>query len=302
MGKLLFDEQPIVIDRELAKLIGLNESIALQQIHYWIESNRKTGKNFREGRYWTYNSVEKWHEDNFPFWSLDTIRRTFSSLSNKGLLFVSEFNRSRLDHTKWYSINYEFIETYANSISAKCVNRFMQNAEMDLSILHNAIPETNKEINTEIKQQQTDETVKTEKPVVVSEAENKSEVHKPKPKTAPDVSSLSFIVELTDMDKVNILKKTGNDVPSIHAAYELAQQQGGIQRLTGFLIEMTGKFQRGEVSPPVNIKRQTVNRFNNSSLKHNYNVDELERLEQEQLRDLAGEETEEEFENCFADV
>ena len=41
MSKILFDEQPIVVSRELAKLIGLNEAIVLQQVHYWLEINRK---------------------------------------------------------------------------------------------------------------------------------------------------------------------------------------------------------------------------------------------------------------------
>ncbi|UWV93843.1 hypothetical protein NW062_00655 [Mycoplasmopsis cynos] len=34
-----------------AKEIGLNEALILQQINYWIEINKKTGKNFYEGRY-----------------------------------------------------------------------------------------------------------------------------------------------------------------------------------------------------------------------------------------------------------
>jgi len=38
---LLFDEQPIVFDRTLAREIGDRHATVLQQVHYWIEVNRK---------------------------------------------------------------------------------------------------------------------------------------------------------------------------------------------------------------------------------------------------------------------
>jgi len=41
MNKILFDEQPIVIDKVLARKIGLNEAIVIQQVHYWLKINEK---------------------------------------------------------------------------------------------------------------------------------------------------------------------------------------------------------------------------------------------------------------------
>ena len=38
---LLFDEQPIVFDRTLAREIGDRHATMLQRIHYWVEINRK---------------------------------------------------------------------------------------------------------------------------------------------------------------------------------------------------------------------------------------------------------------------
>ena len=46
MGMFLFDEQPIFANKTLAKGIGLNEALILQQINYWLEINKKQGKNF----------------------------------------------------------------------------------------------------------------------------------------------------------------------------------------------------------------------------------------------------------------
>jgi hypothetical protein len=121
--------------------------------------------------------------------------------------------------------------------------------------------------------------------------------------TAPDVSCLSFITELPDADKLSILKATGNNVLNIQTAYEMAISQGGIDHLAGWIIHMSGKLQSGEVTPPVSVKRQTVNRFNNFESR-NIDYKELERLELEQLKGAMREkeEPEEGFIDCFADM
>ncbi|GFN34773.1 hypothetical protein [Tepidimicrobium xylanilyticum] len=55
----LFDNHPIVLDKVLASIIGLNETIAFQQVYYWLEINMKNKRNFHEGRYWIYNTIKK---------------------------------------------------------------------------------------------------------------------------------------------------------------------------------------------------------------------------------------------------
>ena len=57
MSNLLFDKHPLVVNPSLAALIGLNEAIVLQQVHYWLKHNEEADKNFEEGRYWTYNTI-----------------------------------------------------------------------------------------------------------------------------------------------------------------------------------------------------------------------------------------------------
>lgn len=42
----LFDEQPITANKTLARKIGLNEALVLQQINYWIERNKRAGNNY----------------------------------------------------------------------------------------------------------------------------------------------------------------------------------------------------------------------------------------------------------------
>ena len=68
----LFNTHPLVVDKHLAKILGLNEALVLQQKNYWIEFNKKNNNNFYDGRYWAYNTINEWQEK-FPFWSTETV-------------------------------------------------------------------------------------------------------------------------------------------------------------------------------------------------------------------------------------
>lgn len=99
---LLIDEYPLIVLPSLAKEIGLNEAIALQQLHYWL-SNPKGGVEIN-GEKWVYNTYEEWQEDNFPFWSIPTIQRTFSRLEKMGL--VISMQTANYDRKKYYRIHH----------------------------------------------------------------------------------------------------------------------------------------------------------------------------------------------------
>lgn len=98
----LFSKHPILVDSDLARVIGLNEAIVLQQLNYWLHS--KSAKKI-DGHLWIYNTYENWQKQNFPFWSIPTIRRTFTSLKKKGIVVTSNFNKAGFDKTRWYSID-----------------------------------------------------------------------------------------------------------------------------------------------------------------------------------------------------
>ena len=123
MSKLLIDEYPLQVSPTLATKIGLNEAIVLQQIHYWLETYKKTSdsdtkaKHFHNNMWWIYNTYEQWQEQ-FPFWCLRTIKTIIKSLENKDLLIVGKFNKFGYDRTKWYTINYKVLETLENTHSA----------------------------------------------------------------------------------------------------------------------------------------------------------------------------------------
>lgn len=111
MSKLLFDEPPIAISPTLATILSLNEAVVLQQVHYYVELAKKTNHNYVDGRHWVYNTYEEWRDRCFPFWSLNTIKRTFASLENSGIIISANHNKSGLDKRKWYSINYDVLDS-----------------------------------------------------------------------------------------------------------------------------------------------------------------------------------------------
>ncbi len=102
MSKLLLDEKPLLVLPSLAKKIGLNEAIVIQQLHYWIEIS---GHDI-EGENWVYATHEEL-QSQFPWWSTKTIQRTLTNLKDNGLIKVNNFNKKKYDKTNWYTIDYK---------------------------------------------------------------------------------------------------------------------------------------------------------------------------------------------------
>lgn len=105
---VMLDDYPIVTPVPLAVAFGLNGAIVIQQIHYWLVNNarRDNRDNYRAGRWWTYNTYEAWQAENFPFWTVRTLRRIFQELEAQGVLISKAWRAHERDMTKWYTINY----------------------------------------------------------------------------------------------------------------------------------------------------------------------------------------------------
>ncbi|AGB42055.1 hypothetical protein Halha_2173 [Halobacteroides halobius DSM 5150] len=115
MGNLLLDESPLVIQQGLAKKLGLNKAIVVQQVHYLLKQRKEKDRNkyFHQGNWWVYNTYTDWKENFFDFWSIRTVRRTFNELEEDGIFISSDqFNQKKYDQTKWYTINYQSLDRY----------------------------------------------------------------------------------------------------------------------------------------------------------------------------------------------
>lgn len=149
--RYLFNKRPLVIRPALAKEVGLNGAIILQQVHYWCQRNEKKGQNQRDGYTWTYGSYQFW-QSQFPWWSLSTVRRTLNSLEGSGLLVSGPFNRLQQDRTKWYRIDYEALDRATASVeihspSVDFDKPCAQNEQMQQPNLSRPLPETTTETN-----------------------------------------------------------------------------------------------------------------------------------------------------------
>ena len=81
----------------------MSEAIMLREIKHWVYINRGNGNNEKNGCFWTYNSVKKYHE-RFPFMSERTIRAALSKLVHDGYIKKGWFNPSPRDRTTWYTL------------------------------------------------------------------------------------------------------------------------------------------------------------------------------------------------------
>lgn len=109
MNRLLINEPPLQVLPSLAKLIGLNEAIFLQQLHYWLIKSQHE----YDGRKWVYNTFEEWQKQ-LPFWSIITIKRIVQSLRKAGLVSTTaQYNKMQVDRTLWYTIDYAAVDSLA---------------------------------------------------------------------------------------------------------------------------------------------------------------------------------------------
>ncbi len=133
---LLYSENPLVVNPELAEKIGLNEAIVLQQLHYWIQKSTIE----YDGYVWVYNTIDQWREQ-FRFFSADTIKRTLKKLKEVGLVRVERLSKDKRDRTNYYAIDYKKLESFedARCIGAKCTDGKGQNAPMSEGRLHRCI-------------------------------------------------------------------------------------------------------------------------------------------------------------------
>lgn len=103
----------------VAERYGPEESIFLHLIVSLVRNNKANNRNFRDGRWWTYNSLPAWDAE-FPWWSTKQIRRIIASCENQGALLIGEYNTDRRDRTAWYSPGDELLALYQEDWTGKC--------------------------------------------------------------------------------------------------------------------------------------------------------------------------------------
>lgn len=128
-----------LFDTELAAAIGVNESILLVNIAYWVNHNRQNERNEHDGKYWTYNSIKAYQEQ-FPCWSDWQIRNILKNLEASGyILSRSDLNENPMARTKWYTLTdtgerltQKFRDTNSKKHSGDSTNASEENCNLHL--------------------------------------------------------------------------------------------------------------------------------------------------------------------------
>jgi hypothetical protein len=102
-------------DIELAQKYGALEAVLIHHFQHWISFNRSMGKNFHEGRTWTYQTLDE-IAVRFPYLTKEEIRAILERLcTGRGrkskkdgkdfepVLIKGNFNKSAFDRTAWYA-------------------------------------------------------------------------------------------------------------------------------------------------------------------------------------------------------
>lgn len=106
MLNLLIQESPLLILPTRAQLIGLDEAILLQQLHFRLTHQGQE----RDGKIWYCQTYTKWAKQ-LPFWGESKIKRLFLKLESLWLVqSTDKYNTFYVDRTKWYSTQYSALD------------------------------------------------------------------------------------------------------------------------------------------------------------------------------------------------
>lgn len=109
-------------DTIIAEKYGLEESILIDNLLFWITKNKANSKHFYNGKYWTYNSTKAFSEL-FPYWNEKKISRIIASLVEQNVIEKGCFNQNAYDRTSWFSFTEKWIidnPNMSDSISQIC--------------------------------------------------------------------------------------------------------------------------------------------------------------------------------------
>jgi hypothetical protein len=100
---ILNDPFQMRVSKELAKEIGLKESIVLLQIDFLLANTQYV----REDKPWIRMTLDEMKSQYFDFIGRETLRRALESLQKSELITIANFNRAGFDRTQWITLNVE---------------------------------------------------------------------------------------------------------------------------------------------------------------------------------------------------
>jgi hypothetical protein len=106
--------QCLILQPCLVEKLGRTPSIFLQQLHYWLTSEKNVGKIFQEKK-WVYNSTKAWALQ--LCLSERQVSRVINHLKELGIILINQLSQLKSDRTNWYTINYHVLEGMLPNLS-----------------------------------------------------------------------------------------------------------------------------------------------------------------------------------------
>ena len=91
-------------DTDLAQKYGIEIAIMLKHINYWVNYNKALNRNYHDGRYWFYNTLDE-IAAHFEYWSKKQIERILKKMFDLKLILKGNYNKTSFDRTLWYTLN-----------------------------------------------------------------------------------------------------------------------------------------------------------------------------------------------------
>ncbi len=114
MSRALIAEPPLLVLPSLARLVGLNQAIILQQLHWALGRRSAT---VTDGVRWLKADLP-WFEEQFPFWSEATIRR-----ATKDLVTLKLVKSKRTSGANAYTVDYAALDALMTGQTASAVGQ-----------------------------------------------------------------------------------------------------------------------------------------------------------------------------------
>jgi hypothetical protein len=110
------EQNTLLVPPEIASVIGMKESVVLNQIHYWLQKG--SGKVI-DGIRWIYNTIQDW-TDQLKCLSFNQVRRALEHLEDLQIVKSCKPWKSEWNHKKAYTIDYDRLKALQGSICHSC--------------------------------------------------------------------------------------------------------------------------------------------------------------------------------------
>ena len=136
---------------EIAKQYGLEESILLENIYFWVKKNKANNQNYQNGKYWSYNSIRAF-KLLFDYMSESKIYRALKKLEETGLIEIADFNANRYKRPNWYTVTDKTLKLYKDCLFQNETSTFQNETSTFQNEISSITDNKQQIINTDNKQ------------------------------------------------------------------------------------------------------------------------------------------------------